>query len=52
MGIFSKMKGFVLFFFFKELVILLPLSTSENRIFGSYLAKVTPIILFLFSWIA
>lgn len=48
MDILSKMKGFVLFFCFKELVSLLSLSTSENKVFGSYLAKVAPVILSVF----
>lgn len=48
MDILSKMKGFVLFFFFKELVSLLPLSTNENKTFVSYLAKVAPIIYLFF----
>jgi len=37
------MKGFVLFLFFKELVSLLLLSTSEKKIFGSCLAKLAQI---------
>lgn len=48
MDILSKMKRFVLFFFFKELVSLLPLLTSENKTFVSYLAKVAPIIYLCF----
>lgn len=51
-GYFFKDERVFLFFFFKDLVSLLPLSTSENKIFGSYLAKVTPFFLFFFfSWI-